>query len=59
MGIAYLSLGHVLSVQPLVEHTAVEVDGPFRVQLLQNPVQSNEGPGATNSGAETRTDPGK
>lgn len=37
-GGVYLSLDHVLAVQ--AQHTAVQVDVSFRVQLLQNPIQS-------------------
>lgn len=48
-GILALSLDHVLAVQAEVEHAAVKVDGSFGVQLLQNPIQSNEGPCAPDS----------
>jgi len=45
----YLSLDHVLAVQAEVKHAAVQVDGSFRVQLLQNPIQGDEGPCASNT----------
>lgn len=40
--VVYLSLDHVLTVQTEVKHTAVQVDGSFRVQLLQNPIQGDK-----------------
>lgn len=49
-GVLALSLHHVLSMETLVKHTAIQVYGAFRVQLLQNSIQSNESPSAANTG---------
>lgn len=40
---SYLSLDHVLTMQSHVKHTTVKVDGSFGVQLLENPIQGDEG----------------
>lgn len=52
-----LGLDHVLAVQPQVEHTAVQVDGSFGVQLLQNSIQGDEGPRAPDSSTDMQTYP--
>lgn len=51
----YLGLDHVLAVQAEVEHTAVQVDGSFRVQLLQDPIQGDERPCTANTRTNTHT----
>lgn len=51
----YLSLDHVLAVQAEVKHTAVQVDGSFRVQLLQNPIQGDERPCTSDTSTNTHT----
>lgn len=51
----YLSLDHVLAVQAEVKHTAVQVDGSFRVQLLQNPIQGDERPCTADTSTNTHT----
>lgn len=48
-GILALSLHHVLAMKSEVKHTAVQVDGAFRVQLLQNSIQSYKSPSAANT----------
>lgn len=53
--VEYLGLDHVLTVQAEVEHAAIQVDGSFRVQLLQDPIQSDEGAGAADSSTDTQT----
>lgn len=50
-GILTLSLDHVLAVQAEVKHAAVEVDGSFGVQLLQDSVQGDERPCTAHTGA--------
>lgn len=52
----YLSLDHMLAVQLEVEDTAVQVDGSFGVQLLQNPIQGDEGPCTANTSTNTHTE---
>lgn len=47
----------MLAVQAEVEHAAVKVDGSFGVQLLQNPIQSNEGPCAPDSSTNKQKHP--
>lgn len=51
----YLSLDHVLAVQAEVKHTAIQVDGSFRVQLLQNPIQGDERPCTAHTSTNTHT----
>lgn len=51
----YLRLDHVLAVKAEVEHAAVQVDGSFGVQLLQNPIQSDERPGTAHTSTNTHT----
>lgn len=51
----YLSLDHVLAVQAEVKHTAIQVDGSFTVQLLQNPIQGDERPRTAHTSANTHT----
>lgn len=53
--VVYLSLDHVLAVQAEVKHTAVQVDGSFRVQLLQNPIQGDERPCTADTSTNTHT----
>ncbi len=55
VGGVYLSLDHVLAVKAEVKHAAIQVDGSFRVQLLQNPIQGDERPRTANTGTETHT----
>lgn len=54
-GVVYLSLDHVLAVQAEVKHAAVQVDGSFRVQLLQNPIQGDERPCTADTSTNTHT----
>lgn len=51
----YLRLDHVLAVKAEVEHAAVQVDGSFGVQLLQNPIQSDERPGTAHTSTNAHT----
>jgi len=45
----HLGLDHVRAVQAQVEHGTVDVQRVLGVQLLQNPVQDNEGSGASHA----------